>query len=190
VIETSPGNYQAWLHHGTQLPRDVSTHAARQLAARFEGDVKAADWRHFGRLAGFTNRKPQHERNGQQPYCRLIEATGKRYANAPEFVANSRQQVQRLNEDRFNQARVYQAYRPGQKATRTIDSFRADPQYDNDLHRADLAYALYARARGLPADEIKAAIASRDLSKKGGPLQQDKYIESTLRKAASLGRGL
>jgi len=57
VIETSPSNFQAWLCHGQILPKQVSTIAARLLASRFGGDPASADWRHYGRLAGFTNRK-------------------------------------------------------------------------------------------------------------------------------------
>ena len=60
VVETSPGNFQAWLKHPRQLPRELSTMAARKLAEEFGGDRGAADWRHFGRLAGFTNRKPKY----------------------------------------------------------------------------------------------------------------------------------
>src|SRR5271157_5893955 len=58
IIETSPGNYQAWLKHPERLPKDLGTAAARALAREFGGDLGAADWRHFGRLTGFTNRKP------------------------------------------------------------------------------------------------------------------------------------
>jgi len=54
IVETSPGNYQAWLKHPDPLSKEVSTAAARALAAKFGGDCGAADWRHFGRLAGFS----------------------------------------------------------------------------------------------------------------------------------------
>ena len=58
VVETSPNNFQAWLNHGQVLDAATSTRAAKQLAERFGGDPSSADWRHFGRLAGFTNPKP------------------------------------------------------------------------------------------------------------------------------------
>ena len=54
IVETSPGNYQAWLKHTELLSKEVSTAAARKLAEKFGGDRGAADWRHFGRLAGYT----------------------------------------------------------------------------------------------------------------------------------------
>jgi hypothetical protein len=38
VVETSPGNFQAWLNHGQMLEKEVSTRAARALAQRFGGD--------------------------------------------------------------------------------------------------------------------------------------------------------
>ncbi len=55
IVETSPENYQAWLKHPERLSKEVSTAAARTLAAKFGGDRGAADWRHFGRLAGFCS---------------------------------------------------------------------------------------------------------------------------------------
>ena len=51
--------------------------AARKLAEEFGGDRGAADWRHFGRLAGFTNRKEKYmNEGGLFPFVRLIEASG------------------------------------------------------------------------------------------------------------------
>jgi hypothetical protein len=38
VLETSPGNFQAWLRHGQILPKHLSTVAARLLATRFGCD--------------------------------------------------------------------------------------------------------------------------------------------------------
>ena len=51
VVETSAGNFQAWLKHRTVFPKLLSTFAAQTLAARYDADPSAADWRRFGRLA-------------------------------------------------------------------------------------------------------------------------------------------
>ncbi|MGO9057160.1 MAG: DNA-primase RepB domain-containing protein [Candidatus Binataceae bacterium] len=82
VIETSPGNFQAWLKHDQVLDEATSTQVAKELALRFRGDLGSADWRHFGRLVGFTNPKPNRRReSGLQPFVRLIEANGRIYSN-------------------------------------------------------------------------------------------------------------
>src|SRR5262245_30644923 len=60
VVESSPDNFQVWLNQGRVLSdRFLSTLVARQLASRFGGDRGSCDWRHFGRLAGFTNQKKE-----------------------------------------------------------------------------------------------------------------------------------
>jgi hypothetical protein len=63
-LETSPENFQAWISLGPE-PMTASQRkiAARYLAQLFRGDAASADASHYGRLAGFTNRKP----------CRLTE---------------------------------------------------------------------------------------------------------------------
>ncbi len=76
VVETSPTNYQAWLRVSADpIAEELATAAARVIAERYGTDPNSADWRHFGRLAGFTNRKPKHQRQGQQPYV-LVRASG------------------------------------------------------------------------------------------------------------------
>ena len=91
VVETSPGNLQAWLKHGVTLDEAASTRAAKLLAERYRGDLGSADWRHFGRLAGFTNPKPNRRlASGLQPFARLLEASGQIYQQAPWFIAEVR----------------------------------------------------------------------------------------------------
>ncbi|MBL4729719.1 MAG: hypothetical protein JKY40_10520 [Gammaproteobacteria bacterium] len=47
----------------------------------------SADWRHFGRLAGFTNRKTLHiDELGKSPYVLLQEYKGTQIANGQELV--------------------------------------------------------------------------------------------------------
>src|SRR6201981_696277 len=80
IVETSPSNFQVWLNHGVALSKDLSTIAARLLARRFLGDPASADWRHYGRLAGFTNRKEKYRReNGLYPFVLLRGGCGRIY---------------------------------------------------------------------------------------------------------------
>jgi len=104
VTETSAGNYQAWVRvsDGPLLP-EIATEAAREVAARYGGDPKSADWRQDGRLAGFTNQQPEHTRaDGQQPDVRLREARG---GDAPAAAADVLAKAQERFEERLQASR-------------------------------------------------------------------------------------
>jgi hypothetical protein len=186
IVETSPGNFQAWLKHGQVLPKQVSTLAARTLAERYGGDKGAADWRHFGRLAGATNRKAKYcGTDGRYPFVRLIEASGAAYPEQASFLQRLLELTPKKVPAPMSEAGLVRC--GGSRLT--IDDFRAKPEYGGDGNRIDLAFAVYALSHGIPDSDIRAAIASRDLSKKGAENRQLNYIERTLRKAAStLGR--
>jgi hypothetical protein len=187
VVETSPGNFQAWLNHGEDLTKELGTAVARALANRFEGDTNAADWRHFGRLAGFTNQKDKHlQPNGLFPFVRLIESTGVVYQEARSFVAGVREQREREHLARAERDSAMSSTPTHRGAVRSIEFFRQNPTYGGDGTRIDLAYALYALSRGVSADEVGAAIRTRDLSHKGTERRQEEYVDRTVRKALAL----
>jgi len=184
LVETSPRNFQAWLNHGRILNRELSTRAAKELAARFGGDPSSADWRHFGRLAGFTNQKP-HRRldNGFSPFVRLKKSTGLIYRSAGEFVNAIAESASEIHDEcRQDSHRAI----TGRSNVRPLADFHADPRYGGDLHRADMAWALHAASRGLSEEEIETEILhARDLSKKGGLRRQMEYARRTAAKAVT-----
>ncbi len=183
VLETSPRNFQAWLCHGQILPKHLSTFAARLLASRFDGDLASADWRHFGRLAGFTNRKDKYRRmDGSFPYVRLHEATGLVYPKADEFVAEAKRLCER-DQAKHPTLVSLRWSRQVFSSLKSIEDFRVKPNYAGDHTRIDLAYAVYALAHGVPEHEVRAAIASRDLSHKGNRKRQEEYLDRTIKKA-------
>jgi hypothetical protein len=186
VVETSPGNFQAWLRHSGPLSREMSTAAARALAERFEGDPGAADWRHFGRLAGFTNRKDKYRgNNGLFPFVRVIEATGTLYPACDRFLHVVESQLRLRHE-----AEESKIVRPSQpqpaRELMPIDRFRDKPLYEGDGTRIDLAYSIHALSHGASETQVAAAIRSRDLSHKGTEKRQAEYVERTIRKALSI----
>jgi hypothetical protein len=186
VVETSPFNFQAWLKHPEQLDKQLSTATARTLAERFGGDTGAADWRHFGRLSGFANRKPKYQdvTTGLYPLVRLIEAEGKVYPQADHFLKSVRRSVEERLRAR-ERLRLQTITPPIGWQRKTIDSFRSDPRYAGDGNRIDLAYAVYALSHGATEEEVAAAVRSRDLSKKGAEHRQQDYVERTIRKAGA-----
>jgi hypothetical protein len=76
VVETSPGRWQAWIRISSEpLFPALATRIARRLAQLYAADPASADWRHVGRLAGFTNRKSQRRQaDGLAPWVKLILA--------------------------------------------------------------------------------------------------------------------
>jgi hypothetical protein len=183
VVETSPQNFQVWLNHGEILDRDLSTWAAKELAKRFGGDLSSADWRHFGRLAGFTNQKPKRLlSNGLAPFVRLHFCQGETYDTAREFLKAVKSLVEKGAAEHAKQSMCRST--SNENPLRLLTEFHVDPRYDGDLHRADLAWALHAASRGLSEQQIKDEILhARDLSKKGCVERQVGYAERTAIKA-------
>jgi hypothetical protein len=172
--------FQAWLNHGQILPQRLSTLAARLLAEKFCGDKGAADWRHFGRLAGFTNRKNKYQApNGSFPFVRVREGYSLHsYSAAGDLLSRI------THELRSDSTPVFTGKEPTpDRRVLTIDAFRARSKYCGDGHRIDLAYAVYAVTQGISEVAIADAIESRDLSKKGSPDRQRAYTTRTIAKA-------
>ena len=229
-MQTSPGNYQVWIKHSTRLDKELGTAVARTLAERFRGDVKAADWRHFGRLAGFRNTKARYkevlavpeydewrgksfhrdlegqwvDRGGKVyrddrlremhanllprtrfPFVRLIESSGVIARGSERLLATVRAGLDREHAQRARAQAQFraQAARLNGRLLKGIEAFRVDPRYGGDGTRVDLAYAVYAVARGTDVEDVRAALRSRDLSHKGNEKRQSDYIERTVRKA-------
>jgi len=123
VVETSPGNLQAWVRvSDTPLSKEEGTAVARELAARYGGDLSSANWRHMGRVANFTNRKDEHTQpDGRHPYARLRDAAGARAPEAPAILARARE-------------RATQSRRP--TAGERDDAGGAEPSRDQAARRA------------------------------------------------------
>jgi hypothetical protein len=186
VVETSPNNFQAWLNHGQVLEAAISTRAAKVLVERFGGDPSSADWRHFGRLAGFTN--PKRERqlpSGMRPFARLRSATGRVYSRAAEFLADIKK-----NEERETVEVAEPRRRHGRRervGVKPLREFHSDPIYGGDLHRVDMAWSKHAAGCGLTLEQIKdeldELLNGSDHGKKASRKRQVEYAERTARKA-------
>jgi len=97
VIETSPGNLQAWVHvSSTPMEAVVASRIGKHLAHLYGGDLASTDWRHLGRLAGFTNQKPQRrDRCGYSPWVKVLEARAGLAAQAPALLEEAERCVRR-----------------------------------------------------------------------------------------------
>lgn len=88
TLESSPHNYHGWIKISDHsIAEAVATFACKLVARKYNSDIDSADWRHYGRLAGFTNRKPKHiQENGKQPFVLLITANSKLAKNSSELI--------------------------------------------------------------------------------------------------------
>ena len=110
VIETSHGNFQAWLKHREIYPAALSTFVAQTLARRYGADPSAADWRRFGRLPGFTNPKPKYRQvNGLFPYVLLRSSSGVQFNAAARLRLEVARLYQLHEQEREARAVQYQA---------------------------------------------------------------------------------
>jgi hypothetical protein len=98
VLQTSPGHLQAWIQvSAVGLEPATATAIARQLAHTYSGDLASADWRHLGRLAGFTNQKPlRRQSNGYAPWVRLLHAQVGLAPNGASLVQAAERQIGRV----------------------------------------------------------------------------------------------
>src|SRR5260370_23452608 len=76
VLQTSPGHLQAWVQvSAPPLEPAVASQIGRLLARAYGGDIASADWRHLGRLAGFTNQKPSRRQHSNfAPWVKILHA--------------------------------------------------------------------------------------------------------------------
>jgi hypothetical protein len=168
------------------------TVAAKILAERFGGDPNSADWRHFGRLAGFTNPKPQYRLpNGLFPYSQLKFALSKGviYPKTHEVLSEVEDRLldQYMDSQRSIQTRIGFQQHPRQ-SFELLDYAHFANKYaaHGERHKADLTYATYSLQRGIPEIEVRDTIrAHTSTSAFVNRSQRDKdaYIDRTVRKA-------
>jgi RepB DNA-primase from phage plasmid len=185
VVETSTANFQAWLKHPRIFPKLLSTFTAQTLAARYDADPSAADWRRFGRLPGFTNCKPKHRKeDGLFPFVRLKNHSAEQYPMAEAFA----QEITKLYEEREQEreARRIQASLSPQRGPRSsnlsLERFRTSSKYQNRPAAADIAFCVAAFANGMAEDRIERALEDDYLSRDPSPSKRAAYIRRTMEK--------
>src|SRR5258708_30111850 len=186
VVETSAGNFQAWLKHPAVLPKLIGTFAAQTLANRYDADPSAADWRRFGRLPGFTNCKPKYRKlDGLFPFVQLKSHSGEPYRVAEVFI----EEITKLYQEREQQreARRIQASLSPQRGPRlsnlSLEQFRTSAKYLDRPAAADIAFCVAAYANGMAEDRIERALDDNYLSRDPSPLKRAAYIRRTMEKA-------
>ena len=186
VVETSAGNFQMWFKHSSVFPKLLGTFAAQTLASRYDADPSAADWRRFGRLPGFTNRKPKYRKpDGLFPFVRLKSYSGEQYPAAGDFA----QEITKLYEEREaerEQRRMQAAVSPycGRRLSAlSLERFRTSSKYQDRPAAEDIAFCVAALGNGMPQDQVERALENDYLSRDSSPSKRAAYIRRTIEKA-------
>ena len=195
VVETSPGHLQAWVHVSTKpLPPAAATAIGRQLARLYHGDPASSDWRHVGRLAGFTNQKPQRRLpSGLAPWVKLLYTTSGLAGNShsllqsaagslPSFSPRPRQPLQHMTPTATlpvkavsGAAAVYQSW------LRRLRIPQRFPRPDWSI--ADLWIAQQLLLSGLPAAEVTAILRNGSPGFPRRHAYPEDYLHRTLTRA-------
>ena len=153
VVETSPENFQAWISLGQeQMPKPERQVAAKLLAEQFNGDMASTDANHFGRLAGFTNRKESHRTPLGFPFVKCREAHGRDATRSQEV----RDWARRHASDRRSE-------RPVRPPKESQQSPGGDPTAVFAAYFAEWASAVKASGRSLDISRGDFAVACRML---------------------------
>lgn len=123
IIETSPGNYQVWIHSSRTLSLDEK----RYWLKRMNSDPGADPHHRWGRCPGFFNKKEKyHSRFGKYPLAKLIWVDWSNMTHIPELPKQKaiakkqkcflripsiyRKRIQRFHYDRMNESATDFAY--------------------------------------------------------------------------------
>lgn len=190
LVETSPGNFQAWLKHSQSLEGRVATLAAHTLAKRFGADPSAAGWMRYGRLPGFTNRKPAYKRgDGNYPFVLLRSSHSQPFPLAAMFHIEITKLLQLLDEQqavaRSEMRRRLSRGKGAEVEKRSLSHYRNLPKYHEDPKSADIAFCVFNLALGISEAELATELENNYLSSNPDGRRKKAYIERTLRKAAA-----
>jgi hypothetical protein len=174
IIETSRGNFQAWL---CVTGADETT--ARRLRATTGADLHASG---AVRLGGTTNHKKEYAPNF--PTVRLVESQLSRTTTAAELHANGLL-IETMSETTTMPPRVpcphrFQSQTYPDYGRCLKDAPEKQRGEGKDISRADWQFSLIAADRGFTADEITAKLMNVSEKAKTDGI---KYAERTARRA-------
>lgn len=204
VVETSPGHLQAWIRVCTgSLPPPAATAVSRHLARLYQADRASADWRHVGRLAGFTNQKPQRRLlNGLPPWVKLQHDSAGLASNSRSLLEAATNTLTELPTLLHMSPTVPILHRAAQHSTPSLDpTFAPDdavavyqawlcrlripqrfPRLDWSI--ADLWIAKELLLQGVPTSRVKSILRLASPLFPRGHSDPEDYLRRTLARAA------
>jgi hypothetical protein len=192
VVQTSPGHLQVWIRlSSSPLEPVVATAAGRHLAHLYGGDGASTDWRHLGRLAGFTNQKPARRTpDCYAPWVKLVHARAGLAPRGASLLESVRRSIQppaptlsidwtTTHPGPASAAEAAMIYQSCMQRWHIRERF---PQPDWSI--VDLWVARHLLSQGKPAVQVRAILrlASPHFPRRHG--DPDDYLRRTLARAA------
>ena len=175
VVETSPGNYQVWIHSERQIPLGQK----RYWLSRLKSNPGADPHNRWGRCPGFRNRKAKYRTpSGGYPLAKLIWIDWKQCASIP------------LPNQSLSAPTVPTLFSPLPPKGDVCQSFPISRgQYERgDESATDFAYAMALMRRGASDDFVWHALIDERSQWKShkGKTRQEAYLKRSIRRARRL----
>jgi hypothetical protein len=162
---------QAWVHVSpTPLRPTLASALGRQLAWLYGGDPASTDWRHLGRLAGFTNQKPQRRfGNGHAPWVKIVYARAGLARRANDLLSTAEQAAAPTHQRPHDDVRPKPVLSPQPGLSSGISAAQATAVYQTFMRRwriaerftppdwsiVDLWGARALLAQAIPPDQVQ-----------------------------------
>jgi hypothetical protein len=175
VVETSPGNYQVWIHSERPIPLDQK----RYWLKRLKSDPGADPHNRWGRCPGFRNRKAKYRNpSGGYPLAKLIWIDWKQCAS-----------ITLLNQSPSAPI-APTVFSPPPPEGDVCQSFHISRgQYERgDESATDFAYAMALMRRGASDDFVWHALINErsEWNNHKGKTRQEAYLKRSVRRARRL----
>lgn len=185
AIETSPGSLQAWIKLGRAVPALVRHGVSRALKEIYGGDSGAVDPHQSGRLAGFTNRKAEHEGAGggsRFPFVLLLNAPGKPAARAAELISVGKAYARKIEEAARIRIEAAAEAPEGLVEAWTAEYRIQAEQGRHDQSAVDWSVTHQALASGMDPEDVVAALAVvADRKGKAADVYARRTVEAAIR---------
>lgn len=162
IVETSPANYQVWIHSSRYLSIDEKKYWLK----KFNSDPGATPKNRWGRCPGFRNRKNKYkDKNGGYPLSKLIWIDWKRQAEVPRISPSP----------------------PGEEVCQKKELSRIVYERGNES-ATDFSYVLALIRSGYTDNEIRNRLLTERNNWKNhaGEKRIMQYLNTTIQKARSI----
>ena len=171
VVETSPGNYQVWIH----ASRPLSLDEKRYWLKKMKSDPGADPCNRWGRCPGFRNKKQIHcDASGGYPLARLIWIDWRRQAHIP---------MPQISAPKLKNSSLSPLPLEG-GVCHSIEIYRYS--YNRgDESATDFAYAMALFRRGATEDDVRSRLLKQRIDWKNhtGIKRKEAYLKRTIQRA-------